>query len=68
MKQGVKRKLKVEENKPFTFWSVAEVAVSGLSRITGKEIVLRSHYNEKGELESVIFDSKAIAIYAPVNR
>ncbi len=53
---------------PVTAVDLAEAGVKGINRLIGTGMVFVKNTNEKGELVSVYFSSRALKVNAPVNR
>lgn len=54
----VKEKLAVRN---FSLWEIADLGFEGISKLTGKEIFLKRHYDEEGNLESLAFQTESFS-------
>ena len=48
-------------NSDFSLWKIADLSFEGISKLTGKQILLERHYNEKGNLEKLAFQTESFS-------
>ncbi|MFP4620010.1 MAG: hypothetical protein ACLFM7_01760 [Bacteroidales bacterium] len=49
-------------NRNFSLWNIAGLSLEGISKLTGKEIMLEKHYNGKGELERLALQTESFKV------
>ncbi|MBS3807064.1 MAG: hypothetical protein KGY60_06125 [Bacteroidales bacterium] len=52
----------------FSLWDVAGAGLKGISNITGKELALERHYNQKGELQRLALKTESFSFSTRVNK
>ena len=45
----------------FSLWEIADLGFEGISKLTGKKILLERHYNEQGDLERLAFQTESFS-------
>lgn len=66
-----KNVLKLENPSPadkITLWDVAQAAVSGFRKITGRNVKIDQKYDSEGKVVRVAFNSRSFGISAPVRK
>ena len=52
----------------FNLWEIADLGFEGISKLTGKEIFLKRHYNQDGDLERLAFQTESFKIATRLNK
>lgn len=52
----------------FNLWEIAGLGVEGISKLTGKDIFLKRHYNQNGDLERLAFQTESFQIATRLNK
>jgi hypothetical protein len=55
-------------NSNFSLWKIADLSFEGISKLTGKQIMLERHYNEKGNLEKLAFQTESFSFSTNLNK
>ena len=52
----------------FSLWDVAEVGLEGLSKLTGKELVLERRYNNQGQLQKLALRTESFSLHTNLDK